>query len=193
MVATGDKAAATEACRRAIETAADGQPPVSAILGLAEGPVADVSTQAKTLLGVLQRDAGDVDGSLATLTDAARDGDPEAVFALAQSHVKAGDYATARTVYLRAVDTPRREDVLFNLGLLAKDRRDLPDATRWFGQYVEEGYLGAPLAAAHLGELCYWLGEREGALRWYAYTLEHTEVAELVEEAEQRTAELLAT
>ncbi|MGW1340653.1 tetratricopeptide repeat protein [Kribbella sp. NPDC002412] len=194
LVSAGDKTAAADACRRAVETATAGQQPTSAILGFADGPVADVPTQAKTLLGVLQRDAGQVNDSLATLTDAARDDDPEAVFALAQSHIQAGDYTAARTTFLRAADreSSRREDVLFNLGLLAKDRRDLPDATRWFGQYVDAGYVGAPLAAAHLGELAYWLGEKEQSLRWYAYTLANTEVPELVDEAKQRTAELQA-
>lgn len=194
LVSAGDKTAATQACREALETAAAGQLPTPALLGLANGPVADVPTQAKTLLGVLQRDAGQVDESLATLTDAARDDDPEAVFALAQSHLKAGNHAAARTVFLRAADRESAvlEEVLFNLGLLAKDRRDLPDATLWFGRYIDAGHVAAPLAAAHLGELCYWLGDKAGSIRWYAYTLAHTDVPELVEEAEQRTAELQA-
>ncbi|NUR98062.1 MAG: hypothetical protein HOV67_22760, partial [Kribbellaceae bacterium] len=68
--------------------------------------------------------------------------------------------------------------------------RDLPEAKRWFGAYVEAGYDKAPLAAAHLGELCYWLGDKDGSLHWYGYTLANTKVQELVDEAEQRIAEL---
>jgi tetratricopeptide (TPR) repeat protein len=193
LVSGGDKPAATQACHRAIESAAAGQLPASALLGFADGPVADVPTHAKTLLGVLQRDAGDIEGSLAILADAARDGDPEAVYALAQSHLQAGDHSAARAAYQRAAERPSsvQEDAIFNLGLLAKQQRDLTEARWWFGQYIDAGWSAAPLAAAHLGELCYWLGDKEGALHWYEYTLGHTEVAELVEEAEQRMAELL--
>lgn len=195
LVMTGDKATAAQACREAVETAAAGQPPVRDILGFADVPVADVPTQAKTLLGVLQRDAGEIEESLATLTDAARDDDPEAAYALAQTYVKADDLAAARAAYQRAAEhvSPVQEEAIFNLGLLAKQQRDLVEATWWFGQYINAGWSAGALAAAHLGELNYWLGNKEGALHWYEYTLQHTEVEVLVEEAEQRMAEMLAS
>lgn len=194
LVETGDKAAASDACRQAADTASPGQQGVNVLLGVDEGPLIDVPTQAKILLGLLQREAGAIEESLATLTDAARDDQPEAIFALAQTHQKTGDFTAARNLYLTIADreSTKLDDTIFNLGLLAKHHRDLPEAQRWFGRYVEAGYEAAPLAAAHLGELCYWLGDKTGSLHWYAYTLANTEVRELVEEAEQRTAELLA-
>lgn len=191
LVAAGDKAAAAEACERSAATVPGGRP-VSAILGVEDDSTADVPTRAKTLLGILQREAGDDDLAVRTLTDAACGDDPEAVFALAQTHQKTGDFDAARAVYLTIADrkSPVLDKTIYHLGLIAKHHRDLPEAKRWFGQFVESGYDGAPLAAAHLGELCYWLGDKAGALHWYGYTLANTEVPELVEEAEQRTAEL---
>jgi tetratricopeptide (TPR) repeat protein len=194
LVETGDKTAAAEACRQAADTASPGQQGVNVLLGVDEGPLIDVPTQAKILLGILQREAGAIEESLATLTDAARDDQPEAIYALAQTHQKTGDFTAARNSYLTIADRESTvlDDTIFNLGLLAKHDRDLPEATRWFSQYVDAGYQAAPLAAAHLGELCYWLGDKTGSLHWYAYTLANTEVRELVDEAEERTAELLA-
>ncbi len=65
--------------------------------------------------------------------------------------------------------------------------------------YAVHHAYGAPEAAVraawqvvHLGELAYWLGDKETALHWYQYTLDHTDLPVLVEEAEQRMAELLA-
>lgn len=88
--------------------------------------------------------------------------------------------------------TELHQDAIFELGLRAKDRRDLPEATRWFRQYIEAGHAAHPLAAAHLGELAYWVGDKQTALHWYQYTLDHTDLPVLVEEAERRMAELLA-
>lgn len=194
LVESRDKPAAAEACRQAIATSTTGQQGYTVLLGAEEGPLIDVPTQAKILLGVLQREAGAIEDSLATLTDAAQGDRPEAIFALAQTHQKVGDFAAARELYLTIADreSVEREQTIYNLGLLAKELRDLPEGKRWFGRYVEGGYDRAALAAAHLGELCYWEGDKEASLHWYAYTLANTEVTELVEEAEQRTAELLA-
>lgn len=80
------------------------------------------------------------------------------------------------------------DKTIYHLGLIAKHHRNLPEAKRWFGRFIESGYDGAP--AAQLGQLCYWLGDEAGALHWYGYTLANTEVPELVEEAGRRTAEL---
>jgi len=46
------------------------------------------------------------------------------------------------------------------------------------------------MAAAHLGELCYWLGDRDGALRFYELTLNLTGRPELVAEAACRLGEI---
>ncbi|MFF0268032.1 hypothetical protein [Kribbella sp. NPDC004536] len=191
LVKQGDNTAAAGACEEAL--AADGQYSARLLLGLAEGPEPDVHTQAGTLLGTLQRDVGDLDSAVATLTAAARDEDPTALLALAQTHDLAGDPAAAQPLYTRLAEhelSEQYQDAVFNLGLQAKDRRDLPEATRWFRRYIEAGYAAHPLAAAHLGELAYWVGDKQAALHWYQYTLDHTELPMLVEEAEQRIAEL---
>lgn len=75
--------------------------------------------------------------------------------------------------------------------LVAKRQRDLPDASRWFGRIVDSGHEDGPLAAAHLGELCYWLGAEPAALHWYQYTLDRTDDPELVAEAACRAGEIL--
>ncbi|TCC26103.1 hypothetical protein [Kribbella sindirgiensis] len=100
-----------------------------------------------------------------------------------------GDYSKLAEYKL----SEQHQDAIFELGLRAKDRRDLPEATRWFRQYIEAGYAAHPLAAAHLGELAYWVGDKQTALHWYQYTLDHTDLPVLVEEAEQRMAELRAS
>ncbi|MEV6271690.1 hypothetical protein AB0L64_31300 [Kribbella sp. NPDC051936] len=130
LVSAGAKAAAAEACERSAATAPGGRP-VSAILGVEDDSTADVPTRAKTLLGILQREAGDDDLAVRTLTDAARGDDPEAVFALAQTHplvgVHLGQHRSARTrrggraAYRRAnwlsADTAERlHGVAFDLG-----------------------------------------------------------------------------
>jgi hypothetical protein len=193
LIKQGDNATAAKACQEALT--ADGQFSVRLLLGLAEGPEADVQTQAGILLGILQRDAGDLESALATLTAAAHGDDPAALLALAQTHDLAGDAAAAQPVYAKLAEhelSEQYQDAIFNLGLHAKERRDLPEATRWFRQYIEAGYAAHPLAAAHLGELAYWVGDKQAALHWYQYTLDHTDLPVLVEEAEQRMAELLA-
>lgn len=192
LIKQGDNATAAKACQEAL--AADGQFSARLLLGLAEGPEADVQTQAGILLGVLQRDAGDLESALTTLTDAAQGDDPAALLALAQTHDLVGDAAAAQPVYAKLAEhelSEQYQEAIFNLGLHAKDRRDLPEATRWFRQYIEAGYAAHPLAAAHLGELAYWVGDKQAALHWYQYTLDHTDLPVLVEEAEQRMAELL--
>lgn len=193
MVKQGNDPTAAKACQEALT--APGQFSARLLLGLAEGPEPDVQTQAGILLGRLQRDAGDLESALATLTAAAHADDPAALLALAQTHDLAGDAAAAQPVYAKLAEhelSEQYQDAIFNLGLHAKDRRDLPEATRWFGQYIEAGYAAHPLAAAHLGELAYWVGDKQAALHWYQYTLDHTDLPVLVEEAEQRMAELLA-
>jgi tetratricopeptide (TPR) repeat protein len=55
---------------------------------------------------------------------------------------------------------------------------------------IDAGDCESGMAAAHLGELCYWLGDRDGALRYYELTLGLTEQADLVAEAACRLGEI---
>ncbi|GAA2422353.1 hypothetical protein GCM10010191_37630 [Actinomadura vinacea] len=104
----------------------------------------------------------------------------------------------ARELYLRAVqgegDADARAEALAKmyLGALAKRDRDWPEALRWYRQVIDAGVEGqAPLAAAHLGELAYWLGDRDSAVRYYELTLATgTTKAELVGEAAYRLGEI---
>ncbi|MFC4012951.1 hypothetical protein ACFOY2_37385 [Nonomuraea purpurea] len=104
----------------------------------------------------------------------------------------------AREMYLRVLQSLGEPDptatvaAKMGLGWLAKDRRDWIDALRWFQQVIDSGEEDdAPLAAAHLGELAYWLGDRGSAVRYYELTLATgTREPELVGEAAFRLGEI---
>ena len=104
----------------------------------------------------------------------------------------------ARGLYLRAVrgpgDADAHAEVLAKmyLGALAKRDRDWAEALHWYRQVIDAGVPDqAPLAAAHLGELAYWLGDRDSAVRYYELTLATgTTDAELVGEAAFRLGEI---
>ncbi|MBO0869357.1 MAG: tetratricopeptide repeat protein, partial [Micromonosporaceae bacterium] len=77
------------------------------------------------------------------------------------------DPAQAEHWFRRAVAVPdcerhTRAVAAMYLGALAKRRRDLAGALPWYQQVIDSGDSEAPLAAAHLGELHYWLGDRDG-------------------------------
>jgi cellulose synthase operon protein C len=76
------------------------------------------------------------------------------------------------------------------LGAIAKGHRDFAAALRWYQRVIDSGDSEAPLAAAHLGELSYWLGDRDGAVRFYELTLATTDRAGLVGEAAYRLGEI---
>ena len=76
------------------------------------------------------------------------------------------------------------------LGALAKRNRDFPEALTWYQRVIDAGDTESGMAAAHLGELCYWLGDRDGALRYYELTLGLTEQDDLVAEAACRLGEI---
>ncbi|WP_329245484.1 tetratricopeptide repeat protein [Actinoallomurus sp. NBC_01490] len=189
-----------------------------------------------SLLGVMQRERGDSEGSLRTLRAAAESGEPAALLTLGETLVEAGrveearevltdacetegefgrravvglgrtfhdeDPDRARELYLRAVRTAAGSDSVATvlakmyLGSLAKRDRDWPEALRWYQQVIDSGgrtgdTSQAPMAAAHLGELAYWLGDRDAAVRFYELTLATgTENAELVGEASYRLGEI---
>ncbi|MFB4319105.1 hypothetical protein [Actinomadura sp. 21ATH] len=108
------------------------------------------------------------------------------------------DPARARELYLAAIDAPGEENAVavelarMYLGSLAKRERDWPEALRWYQAVIDtEGGRQRAMAAAHLGELAYWLGDRDGAVRFYERCLEvGTGDAELLGESAYRLGEL---
>jgi tetratricopeptide (TPR) repeat protein len=108
------------------------------------------------------------------------------------------DPARARELFLRVLDAPDDRDsgavarARMFLGAMAKEDRDWTQALRWYEPVVDSGDPDqASLAAAHLGELAYWLGDFAGVVRFYKRTLATgTDDAELVGEAAYRLAEV---
>ncbi|MEV1174940.1 tetratricopeptide repeat protein, partial [Nonomuraea sp. NPDC049784] len=103
------------------------------------------------------------------------------------------DEERARHWYLRGVEEGEGHNsavAAMYLGALAKRDRDFPEALTWYQQVIDAGDTESGMAAAHLGELCYWLGDRDGALRYYELTLGLTEQADLVAEAACRLGEI---
>ncbi|WP_433518270.1 tetratricopeptide repeat protein [Nonomuraea sp. CA-143628] len=108
------------------------------------------------------------------------------------------DAGRARELYLRVVGSTGEADgtatviAKMYLGALAKRERDWPEALRWYQQVIDSGEeKQAPLAAAHLGELAYWLGDRSSAVRYYELTLAtDTRQPDLVGEAAYRLGEI---
>lgn len=103
------------------------------------------------------------------------------------------DEARAHAWYLRAVEEGAGHVSALGamyLGALAKRRRDFPEALTWYQRVIDAGDPESGMAAAHLGELCYWLGDRDGALRYYELTLGLSERPELVAEAACRLGEI---
>ncbi|MEO3884195.1 tetratricopeptide repeat protein [Nonomuraea sp. B5E05] len=103
------------------------------------------------------------------------------------------DGARAREWYRRAVDAGDGHNgalAAMYLGALAKRERDFGEALTWYQRVIDAGDSESGLASAHLGELCYWLGDRDGALRYYEQTLGLTEQPDLVAEAACRLGEI---
>ncbi|TDD21418.1 tetratricopeptide repeat protein [Nonomuraea diastatica] len=103
------------------------------------------------------------------------------------------DGTRAREWYRRAVaagDGHNGALAAMYLGALAKRERDFGEALTWYQRVIDAGDSESGLAAAHLGELCYWLGDRDGALRYYEQTLGLTEQPDLVAEAACRLGEI---
>ncbi|MFC5820828.1 tetratricopeptide repeat protein, partial [Nonomuraea harbinensis] len=123
-------------------------------------------------------------------------GDPEAA---ARAMVALGntyhdeDEAAARAWYVQAVHATEGHVSALGamyLGALAKRRRDFPEALGWYQRVIDAGDPEAGMAAAHLGELAYWLGDRDGTVRYYELTLTLTDRPELVAEAACRLGEV---
>ncbi|GAA4636896.1 hypothetical protein GCM10023196_088490 [Actinoallomurus vinaceus] len=112
------------------------------------------------------------------------------------------DPGRSREFFLRALQVPGGPSEIASvlakmyLGGLAKDERDWPEALRWYQQVIDSGgrtgnVSQAPMAAAHLGELAYWLNDRDSAVRFYELTLATgTKNPELVGEAAYRLGEI---
>lgn len=107
---------------------------------------------------------------------------------------RGGDNVTAREWWHRAGEKGDKEmshKAITNLGLVAKEERNLPELLEHYGPIAESGHEDGSLFAAHIGELNYWLEHWDEAVRWYRRTLEGTDDAELVGEAGCRVGEIL--
>lgn len=78
------------------------------------------------------------------------------------------------------------------LGGDAKDRRDVAEAQRWYQWVIDSGdRFQRELALTHLGELHYWVGDRDQSREFYQHTLNSTRSnADLVAEAAYRLGEM---
>ncbi|MPY54363.1 tetratricopeptide repeat protein [Streptomyces acidicola] len=107
---------------------------------------------------------------------------------------RGGDNVAAREWWLRALAKGNKEmshKAVLNLGLVAKQERNLPELLEHYGPIAESDHEDGPLFAAHIGELHYWLEDWDEAARWYQRTLEGTDDGELVGEAGYRVGEIL--
>ncbi|MFG2072253.1 tetratricopeptide repeat protein [Nonomuraea maritima] len=112
-----------------------------------------------------------------------------AMIALGRTHHDE-DADRARAWYLRAVEEGGGHEGAMHLGALAERDHDFPEALTWYQRVIDAGGEQAGSAAAHLGGLCYHLGDRDGALRYYELTLGLTEQGDLVAEAACRLGEI---
>ncbi|MEU5638973.1 WD40 repeat domain-containing protein [Streptomyces milbemycinicus] len=108
-----------------------------------------------------------------------------------------GEEETSETHLLRAVelagsDLRTRGYAAMLLGRIAKGRRDLPGALKWYQMAFKADGIHRPLATGHLGELHYWLGDRDGARTWYERLLKATHEPELIAEGAFRLGEMAA-
>jgi cellulose synthase operon protein C len=169
----------TDESLRTLRAAAEGGEPIA------------LSTLAQTLVG-----AGLVEEGRATYERVLEAGDAglaaRAMVALGQTYHDV-DEERARDWYVRAAGTGEGHTAALAamyLGALAKRNRDFPEALSWYQRVIDAGDPESGMAAAHLGELCYWIGDRDGALRYYELTLGLTEQADLVAEAACRLGEI---
>ncbi|MEV4176457.1 tetratricopeptide repeat protein, partial [Nonomuraea sp. NPDC049709] len=169
----------TEASLRTLRAAAEsGEPTALSVFAQALVGAGEVEEGRQVYLRVL--DAGD--GDLAV----------RAMIAIGQTYHDE-DEELASGWYRRAVEDGAGHAgalAAMYLGALAKRRRDYPEALTWYQRVIDAGDPESGMAAAHLGELCYWLGDRDGALRYYELTLGLSEQPELVAEAACRLGEI---
>ncbi|TYB66100.1 tetratricopeptide repeat protein [Nonomuraea sp. PA05] len=169
----------TEASLRTLREAAENGEPTT------------LSVYAQTLVG-----AGHVDEGRQVYLRVLDAGDDDlaarAMIALGQTYHEE-DEERAHAWYRRAVEESEGHVSALGamyLGALAKRNRNFPEALTWYQRVIDAGDPESGMAAAHLGELCYWLGDRDGALRYYELTLGLSEQPELVAEAACRLGEI---
>ncbi|MGP3974424.1 tetratricopeptide repeat protein [Streptomyces sp. 8N114] len=107
---------------------------------------------------------------------------------------RAGENATAREWLHRALEKGDKEmshKARTNLGVIAKEERNLPELLEHWGRIAESRHEDGPRFAAHIGELNYWLEHWDAAVHWYQRTLDRTDEPELVGEAGYRVGEIL--
>ncbi|MEV5830653.1 tetratricopeptide repeat protein [Spirillospora sp. NPDC052242] len=124
-----------------------------------------------------------------------RPDDPWTLLGLGWVAAERGDYDAARPHLLAAVDAgdPKTEGyAAMLLAAPAKQARDVGEALRWYERALAADDRHAPLATGHLGELHYWMGDRDAARRWYERMLEVTDLPDLVAEACCRLGEMAA-
>ncbi|SEF74385.1 Tetratricopeptide repeat-containing protein [Nonomuraea solani] len=174
-----DRQGDTEGSLRTLRVAAEsGEPTALSVLAQTLVNAGEVEEARQTYLRVLE--AGDDDL-------AAR-----AMIAIGQTYHDE-DETHARDWYHRAVEAGEGHTSALGamyLGSLAKRKRDFGEALTWYQRVIDAGDSESGMAAAHLGELCYWLGDRDGALRYYELTLGLTEQDDLVAEAAFRLGEI---
>ncbi|MFJ2203286.1 tetratricopeptide repeat protein [Streptomyces violaceusniger] len=111
----------------------------------------------------------------------------------AEAH-RGGDNVAAREWWRRALAKGNKEmshKAVRNLGVVAKQERNLPELLEHYRPIAESDHKDGPMFAAHIGELHYWLDDWDEAVRWYQRTLEGTDDGELVGEAGYRVGEIL--
>jgi tetratricopeptide (TPR) repeat protein len=169
----------TEASLRTLREAAEsGEPTALSVLAQALVGTGEVAEGRQ----VYQRVLGAGDEELAA----------RAMVALGHSYHDE-DEDEARKWYIRAVNSGTGHVSALGamyLGALAKRERDFPEALGWYQRVIDSGDTESGMAAAHLGELCYWLNDRDGAVRYYELTLGLTDQPELVAEAAFRLGEI---
>ncbi|MFB9475558.1 tetratricopeptide repeat protein [Nonomuraea salmonea] len=169
---------------------------IEASLRTLEDAARDGDLTALTLYAQTLVESGQVDAGRQVYLQVMEAGDADlavrAMLALGQTYHDE-DALRARAWYRRAVEEGEGHNSALGamfLGALAKRERDYPEALNWYQRVIDSGDPESGLAAAHLGELCYWLGDRDGALRFYELTLGLSEQDELVAEAACRMGEI---
>ncbi|TDC00094.1 tetratricopeptide repeat protein [Nonomuraea longispora] len=173
-----DQGDTEQSLRTLREAAEDGDPTVLTAFAQALVEAGEVEEGREVYRRVL--DAGDADRAV------------RAMIAIGQTYHEE-DGERAREWYLRAAgegDGHNGALAAMYLGSLAKRERDFGEALTWYQRVIDAGDPESGLAAAHLGELCHWLGDRDGALRYYEQTLGLTEQSDLVAEAAFRLGEI---
>lgn len=169
----------TEASLRTLRAAAEsGEPTALSVFAQTLVETGEVEEGRQVYLRVL--DAGDADLAARAMVAIGRTYHDE-------------DEERAREWYRRAVEESEGHTSALGamyLGALAKRERDFPEALTWYQRVIDAGDSESGMAAAHLGELCYWLGDRDGALRYYELTLGLSRQDDLVAEAAYRLGEI---